>query len=195
MIVKMEVIKVLLSPLLVGAALFFGYVGLRWERRFRSNYYQGDKKERFRDIFFSSFTITTSISCFLLVIAPIDLWLLVIPIILLLILVVTPMSMLSSFLNRKITATERIASNIFLAHFESLEKDILISEWYEYTPFSFVAGLIVFYLSYLGISFLAGSDVASENVPLWSVLVSFSLGLITSSLSIMGIYRKFNNTL
>jgi hypothetical protein len=145
---NMESIQCLIALPVGISALFFMFLG--WRRGVRFNYhdYQGDRKERLRDNFFSSFAMTASLGCFFFVFSA-DFWDVVIPFYLLMVCVVKPIGMLGAYWSSLLTRA--IAGDgIRPTRFSSLNgKNLSALEWYEFTPFVFVAGWIVCYLTYL----------------------------------------------
>ena len=117
-----------------------------------------------------------------------------IPFTLLLILMVTPVSMLgaywSSFL-ANIMSGGKVRNNIlFLQNI----KEVSMLEWYEFTPFALVIGWIIYCLVYVAILLVLGIEVTSENAPDWSIFVALAFGVGIAFLVTIGIYRKFKNT-
>jgi hypothetical protein len=188
---EMEAIKFAFVTPIGIIALFFVFIGWRRGIRFNFHDYQGDKKERLRDNFFSSFTIITSLGCLIPIIFPFDLWGFAIPLYLLMVFVITPVSMLgaywSSFLGNVMTGA-RIRNNGF---FWQSSKDISVLEWYEFTPFAFVGGWVVCYLVYVSLLLVMGYRIMSEDVPAWFILVGLTVGTITAVIAAFGINRKF----
>ncbi len=189
----MEAFNFIISIPLGLIALFFGSIGWRRGNRFNFHDYQGDRKERLRDSFFSSFTMITAISCLFPIIAPLSIWGFIIPIALLMVLVITPISMLgaywSSFLGNAMTGG-KIRNNNF---FWQSKKDISTLEWYEFTPFAFVGGWVVYYLVYVSLLLALGYEIMSDNAPTWIIFVGLAVGVVTAALTTFGIHQKFNN--
>ena len=189
----MEAIKFTIVIPIGIIALFFVFVGWRRGIRFNFHDYQGDKKERLRDNFFASFTMIAAIGCIIPIMFPFDLWGFAIPFYLLIVLVITPISMLgqywSSFLGNVMTGG-RIRNSGF---FWQSGKDISALEWYEFTPFAFVGSWVVYYLVYLSLSLVQGYEIISEDIPAWIILVGLSVGMISGVIATLGINRKFKN--
>ena len=174
-------------------ALFFVFVGWRRGIRFNFHDYQGDKRERLQDNFFSSFTMMTGIGCIIPIMFPFELWGFAIPFYLLMVFVITPVSMLgaywSSFLGNVMTGG-RIRNGGF---FWQSGKDVSAPEWYEFTPFVFVGGWVAYYLVYLSLLLVMGYQIVSEDVPVWIILVGLAVGIFTAIIAALGINKKFKN--
>jgi len=188
----MEIINCVIGLPLGIIALLFVFIGWRRGIRFRLHDYQGNKRERLRDNFFSSFAIITGICCVFPIFSPASSWGFFIPFSLLSILVLTPLAMLgesvSSFLFRFPTH-----STFNVGLWGSSNADGSVLQWYEYTPFALVMGWAAFYLVYIGFSLVSGTTIMSDAVPVWIILVGFTFGIVTSVLLTLGMRRKFES--
>jgi hypothetical protein len=189
----MDAINCVIAVPLVTIALFFVFTGWRRGIRFNFHDYQGNQRERLRDNFFSSFTMLTAFSAVLPIFFPANLWGFAIPFIFLSILVLTPLAMLmaswSSFLARLMTRG-RIRDG---GAFGQNRKDLSTLEWYEFTPFAFVAGWVGYYLVYILLLLVLGIKLMSDVTPTWVVIVGLVVGVITAVLLTIGIHRKFED--
>jgi hypothetical protein len=187
----MDAINCVVAVPFVILALFFVLTG--WQRGLRFNFhdYQGNSRERMRDNFFSSLNIITGISCAFPIIASIKLWGFAVPLILLSIVVVTPLAMLgasfSSFLGVIMTSGKiRDHAASWLGG-----KDLSTLEWYEYTPFAFVAGWLVYYLVYISLLLILRIKITSDVVPIWIVITGLILGITAGVILTTRIHKRF----
>ena len=187
----MEVINCVVAFPFVVMAVFFVLTG--WQRGLRFNFYdyQGNSRERMRDNFFSSLNIITGVSCVFPIIASIKLWGFAVPMILLSIVVVTPFAMLgasfSAFLGEIMTGG-KIREH---AAFWLGGKDLSTLEWYEYTPFAFVAGWLVYYLIYISLLLILRIKITSDVAPIWIVIIGLILGTTAGVILTTRIRKKF----
>ena len=78
--------------------------------------------------------------------------------------------------------------------FWAQEPDPLASlAWYEFTPFTFIAGWIVYYLMYAVSAFVAKFDIASDNAPTWSILTALAVGALSATIATVNLYQTFKN--
>jgi hypothetical protein len=186
----MEFIRFTIAIPIGIIALCFLFIGWRRGIRFNLHDYQGDKRERLRDNFFSSFTIITSLGCIVPIIFPFDLWGFGIPFYLLMIILVTPLSMLgaywSSFLGNLMTGG-KIRSSGFIWQLGKGASDL---NWYEFTPFAFVGGWIVYCLVYLFFLLVMGYKIMSDDVPAWITLTGLTVGTLVAIIAVFAIKRK-----
>jgi len=176
----MENIHYAISTLIIMVALFFLFIGWRRGLRFYFHDYAGNKNEKFRDNFFASVTVGTAISCVILVVTPITLWGFAVPVMLLMILGGSALSISgaywSSFLSNLFISRKNRNDQLFWDE----DKDLPNLEWYEFTPFAFFIGWIVYYLVYAIPLVISGISVTTENAPMDNILIGFSVGLVTA---------------
>ena len=187
----MEVLNCIITVPLGSIALFFLFIG--WRRGIRFNFYdyQGNKTERLRDNFLSSFTVITSLCSVFPIFAPTSLWGFIIPFSLLMVLVLTPLAMLGAYFSSFLAhlPTRGSVFNVGFWGQKNIEGSKL--QWYEFTPFAFVIGWMVYYLVYVLSLLASGMKIMSDTVPMWIILVALMFGVITAVFLTIGIHRKF----
>ena len=186
----MEVINLVLALPLVGIGAFFLYIGWRRGIRFMYHDYQGNTKERLRDNILSSFTVSTSFCCFILIWAPKNLQGFTVPVILFLILAVTPISILGAYWSSFLTKIMSGNSDPFGLRRIDDGQNI---KWYELTPIAFAASWIVYYLIYIALLLVNGFEVTSENAPHWIIIIALLFAGLVAYVVTIEIYKKFKN--
>ena len=128
-------------------SLFFLWLTLRRGIRFFDHENNASQKERFRDIFLSTFDIMAMVFCFLLAMSPTKMWLVMIPIGLAIFIFVIPISILGNYYQLYVVsgfmpknAGVQISLN---TPSEKFGKGVY---WYEFIPFVFILGWLVFFL-------------------------------------------------
>ncbi len=71
-------------------------------------------------------------------------------------------------------------------------KDLSTLEWYEYTPFAFVAGWAVYYLVYVSLLSISRIRLNSDVVPIWINLIGLILGMIASGILTRILRKRFS---
>jgi hypothetical protein len=186
----MEVFNCVISLPLGIIALIFVFAGGRRGVRFRTHDYQEDKKERLRDNFFSSFTMMTGICCIFPIISPVNLWGFSIPLSLLFVLVLTPLSMLGASFNSFLFRFPKTLT-INVGMWGANNPDGSSLRWFEYTPFAVVVGWMVYYLVYVLSLLISGIKIMSDTAPLRTILVALIFGVVAAVFITIGIHQKF----
>ncbi len=186
----MEIINCVIGLPLGIIALVLVFSGWRRGVRFRTHDYQENKKERLRDNFFSSFTMMTGICCIFPIFSPVNLWGFMIPLSLLFILVLTPLSMLGASFNSLLFRFPK-TSTFNVGMWGTNNPDGSSLRWIEYTPFAVVIGWIVYYLAYILFLLISGIKIMSDTTPLWIILVALIFGVGAAIFTTIGIREKF----
>ena len=128
-------------------SLFFGGLGWRRSVRFFDHESNASQKERFRDLFLSTFDFVTVVFSLIIALSPTQLWLVMIPIGLGLFIFTIPISILGSYYQLHV-ASGFMPKNagINIRSSEPGEKTDDKISWYEFTPFAFVLGWLMFFL-------------------------------------------------
>jgi hypothetical protein len=128
-------------------SLFFLWIGFRRGVRFFDHENNSSKKEKLRDVFLSTFDIVTVGFCVLLAVSPTNLWLVMIPIGSALFVFTIPVSLLGSYYQLYVvTGYMPKNAGIQVQHSVLNEKANGKIVWYEFTPFIFVIGWLIYFL-------------------------------------------------
>ena len=129
------------------ASLFFFWLGFRRGTRFFDHESNASQKERLRDLFLSVFDLVSMVFCFLLAMSPTKMWVIMIPIGFALFVFTVPASILGGYyqlygVSNFVPKNAGIQINLN-APSEKSDKSIY---WYEFIPFVFILGWLVFFL-------------------------------------------------
>lgn len=191
----METFNFILAPIFATLGIFFLVIGL--QRAFHSgfpyNIHDQTEKDILRDNFFGTLAGSCALFCIVPSILPIKSWHAAIPIGLAFVLFmtfgVTIRAYLSAMMAHAMTKAIKMSNRFF-----DQSSDSGRLEWYEFTPFAFIAGWVVYYLMYLATAWLAKFEVASTNPPIWSIVISLAFGMLVATIVTITIYQRLKNT-
>ena len=173
-------------------ALFFGTLGLRRSIRFFNHESNASQRERFRDLFLSTFALGTMVFSFLIAMSPTELWLVMIPIGIGMLIFTVPISILGSYyqLHVAIGFMPRNAGFKIPSAAPSEKTDESIA-WYEFTPFAFVLGWLMFFIvnaAFLSVGWLTIGT--AQELSGFSMIIGIIIGILTAVVVIVGVFLK-----
>ncbi len=170
------------------AGLFFLLLGFRRCVRFFDHQNNTNQKERFRDLFLSTFDIVAAIFCFLIATSSPKLWLVMIPIGLVLFIVCIPISLLGGYYQLYVVSGFMPKNAGIQIHFDLLvEKAKEKIPWYEFAPFAFILGCLVFFLVNVAILSFGWFIGNAQELYDSSIIIGIIIGTVTVAIVILGV--------
>jgi hypothetical protein len=159
------------------ASLLFLWMGVRRGTRFFDHESNASQKERFRDLFLFVFNIISIAFCFLIAMSPTKMWLIMIPVGFTLCIFTVPISILGSYwrlymIDGFMSKNAGIKINFSVPN-EKPDEGI---KWYEFTPFAFMLGWLVFFLVNVVMLLIVGN---AQELSDFRTIVSIAVGIIT----------------
>jgi len=191
----MEPFNLILAP-------FFGVIGILFlvialPRAFRTglpyNIHNQTEKDILRDNFFGTLAFTCALFCIAPSVIPIKSWYTVIPLGLVFIFVMSCGATLGAYLRALMTYAMTKAIQRTNQFFDQSDDSGRL-KWYEFTPFAFIAGWVIYYLIYVASALLTGFEVSSDHPPIWSIIISLIFGLLVAWIVTISFYQRLKNT-